>query len=186
MTIPDIPKDEAADILAAEYVLGTLPIEAREAAATRIRRDAHFALAVARWEERLSTLNGAYDEAPAPDLMPQIEARLFGVPVDAPAKDTAGTPAKKRAFWQSWFGGVAVAAALGLAVLAFFPIAPPSFSPLATLASENTDLRYEVGLRDDTLHLARIAGRAADAGRVHELWLIVGEAAPVSLGLITG
>ncbi|WP_323005507.1 hypothetical protein [Pseudorhodobacter sp.] len=80
MTPPDrdIPDHEAADILAAEFVLGTLPLEAREAAATRIRRDAHFALAVARWEHRLAPLNAGYEDVPAPDLLPKIEARLFG------------------------------------------------------------------------------------------------------------
>ena len=174
MTNPDIPEAEATDILAAEYVLGTLPLDQREAAATRIRRDAHFALAVARWEERLSSLNIDYDDAPAPDLIPKIEARLFGAPV------------KKTAFWKSWFSGAAVAATLGLALLVFLPSAPPSYSPLTTLAAENSDLRYEVGLRGDELRIARISGAEAEAGRVHELWLIVGDAAPVSLGLITG
>lgn len=182
MTNPDIPLDEAADILAAEYVLGTLPLEQREAAATRIRRDTHFALAVARWEERLSALNTAYEDAPAPNLLPQIEARLFGVP----AQKSGQKPAQKRAFWKSWFGGAAVAAALGLAVLVFLPTDPLPFNPLTTLAAENSELRYAVGLRGQELHIARIAGPAAEAGRVHELWLIVGEAAPVSLGLITG
>jgi len=177
MTQTDTPQDEA-DLLAAEYVLGTLPLEAREAAATRIRRDTHFALAVARWEERLQPLNDAYEDAPAPNLLPQIEARLFGLPESA-------QPAK-RAFWKSWFGGAAVAAAMGLAVLAYLPTAPLPFAPLTTLASETSDLRYEVGLRGNELRINRIAGTAAEAGRVHELWLIIGNAPPVSLGLITG
>jgi anti-sigma-K factor RskA len=178
MTNPDIPKDESADILAAEYVLGTLPLDEREAAATRIRRDAHFALAVARWEERLSALNDKYDEAPAPDLMPRIEARLFGLPAEKTRK--------KSGLWKIWFGGAAAAAALGLAVLVLFPVAPPSYSPLTTLSAQNSALRYEVGLSGEELHIARISGPAADTGKVHELWLIVGDAAPVSLGLITG
>lgn len=178
MTTPDIPEDEAADILAAEYVLGTLPLDQREAVATRIRRDTHFALAVARWEDRLSPLNDAYTDAPAPDLMPQIEARLFGHPATAKPK--------QRSYWKSWFGGAAAAAALGMAVIAYFPPSPRPYSPLTTLAAEGSDLRYEVGIRGDELRIARIAGPAAETGRVHELWLIVGNAAPVSLGLITG
>jgi anti-sigma-K factor RskA len=182
MTTPDIPVDDASDILAAEYVLGSLPLDQRELAATRIRRDAHFAMAVARWEERLSALNLGYDDAPAPNLMPQIEARLFGTPATATAKAKT-TP---RAFGKSWFGGAAVAAALGLAVIVFLPPAPLPFSPITTLAAEGSDLRYQVGLRGQDLHIARVAGPAAETGRVHELWLIVGNAAPVSLGLITG
>lgn len=180
MSTPDIPEDDAADILAAEYVLGTLPLEQREAAATRIRRDAHFALAVSRWEDRLSPLNDAYDTAPAPDLLPKIEARLFGIPAEPKHQPI------QRAFWKSWFGGAAVAAALGLVVLAVLPPTPQPYSPLTTLAAEGSELRYEVGLRDNELRIARIAGPSAEPGRVHELWLIVGNAAPVSLGLITG
>lgn len=177
MTTPDSPKDDA-DMLAAEYVLGTLPLQDREAAATRIRRDAHFALAVARWEDRLSPLNDTYEDAPAPNLLPQIEARLFGVPEqDHPPK---------RAFWKSWFGGAAVAAALGVAVISFLPTAPVSFTPLTTLASDTSELRYQVGVRGDELRIARISGPPAEPGRVHELWLIIGNAAPVSLGVITG
>lgn len=180
MTTPDVPQDTAqddADMLAAEYVLGTLPLDQREAAATRIRRDAHFALAVERWQDRLSPLNDAYDDAPAPNLLPQIEARLFGVP---------DQPAPKRAFWKSWFGGVAIAAALGVAVLIYLPTAPQPFTPLTQLTAENTDLRYEVGLRGDELRVARISGAPAEAGRAHELWLIIGNAPPVSLGVING
>lgn len=174
MTTPDIPKEEETDVLAAEYVLGTLPLAEREAAATRLRRDAHFALAVARWEQRLSGLNAGYDDAPAPDLLPKIEARLFGV------------PPQKKPFWKSWFAGAAAAAALGVAVLVIFSPAPQPFTPLTTLAAEGSALRYEVALRGQELRVARIAGPAAEAGRVHELWLIVGDAAPVSLGLIEG
>ncbi|WP_022704805.1 anti-sigma factor [Pseudorhodobacter ferrugineus] len=175
MTDQDTPQDDA-DMLAAEYVLGTLPLYQREAAATRVRRDTHFALAVARWEDRLSPLNDTYEDAPAPDLLPQIEARLFAVPAKAP----------KRAFWQSWFGGVAVAAALGVAVLVFLPTAPQPFVPLTQLTADASDLRYEVGLRDNELRISRVAGAPAEAGRVHELWLIIGNAPPVSLGLIDG
>ena len=174
MTTPDIPEKDESDLLAAEYVLGTLPLAEREAAATRLRRDTHFALAVARWETRLENLNSGFAEAPAPDLLPKIEARLFG------------TPAPKTPFWKGWFAGAAAAAALGLAVLVFWPPTPTPYTPLTTLAAEGSALRYEVALRGDELRVARLAGPAAEAGRVHELWLIVGDAAPVSLGLIEG
>jgi anti-sigma-K factor RskA len=177
MTEPDIPEKDATDLLAAEYVLGTLSLQEREVATTRIRRDAHFALAVERWQARLAPLNADYADAPAPNLLPQIEARIFG----APPK-----PMHRLAYWKSWFGGASIAAALGVAVLIYLPSAPLPFTPLTTLAAENSDLRYQVGLRGNELHITRISGPEAESGRVHELWLIVGNAAPVSLGLITG
>jgi anti-sigma-K factor RskA len=168
----DIPKQDEADIMAAEYVLGTLPHADRLAAETRMRRDAHFALAVERWQARLEPLNDSYVDAPLPNLLPQIEARLFG------------TLPKKSPFWKSWFAGAAVAATLGLAVLAFLP--GQNVQPLTTLAAENTDLRYDVSQRGDDLRITRTAGPAAAAGQVHEVWLIVGNATPISLGLIDG
>jgi anti-sigma-K factor RskA len=168
----DIPKQDEADILAAEYVLGTLPHVDRLAAETRLRRDAHFALAVERWQARLAPLDDQYDDAPLPNLLPKIEARLFG-----------SLPTKKP-FWKSWFAGAAVAATLGLAVLAYLP--GPTLQPLTTLAAENTDLRYDVTQSGSDLRITRTAGPAAAPGLVHEVWLIAGAAAPVSLGLIDG
>lgn len=167
---PGLPEDD--DLLAAEYVLGTLPYADRLAAETRINKDTAFAKAVAAWENRLSLLNDAYDDAPAPNLLPQIEARLFGA---AP---------KKPPFWKGWFAGAAVAAALGLAALAILPGTP--VQPVTTLAADGSTLRYDVTLQGQELRVARVAGGAADAGRVHELWLIVGSDAPISLGLIEG
>ena len=172
MTSRDIPERDESDILAAEYVLGTLPLAERAAVETRIRRDAHFALAVAAWENRLAGLNDAYQDAPAPDLFAKIEAGLFGV------------PARKPTFWKRWFAGAAVAATLGLAVFAYLP--GTSFQPLTTLTADGSDLRYDVALKGDALRIARVSGPAAEPGRVHEVWLIVGDAAPISLGLIGG
>ena len=172
MIPPDIPKKDESDILAAEYVLGTLPLTERVAVETRIRRDAHFALAVTAWENRLAALNDSYQDVPAPDLLPKIEARLFGA------------PARKPSFWKGWFAGAAVATALGLALVVYLP--GPAFVPLTSLAADGTDLRYDVALRGDALRITRIAGAQAAAGQVHEVWLIAGAAAPVSLGLIEG
>ena len=171
MTTRDIPEQDESDILAAEYVLGTLPLAERAAVETRIRRDAHFALAVTAWENRLAALNGIFQDAPAPDLFPKIEARLFGVP-------------HKPSYWKGWFAGAAVAATLGLAVFAFLP--STTFQPLTTMTAQGSDLRYDVSLKGDALRIAHISGAAAEPGRVHEVWLIVGDAAPVSLGLIAG
>lgn len=169
----DIPEDEEEDLLAAEYVLGVLPFGQRAAAEARLKSNPGFAAAVARWETRMSGLNDAYDEAPAPDLFPKIEARIFG-------------QVRRKTFWRSWFAGAGTAAALGAAVLFMLPsVLPPPQMPLATLAADASALRYDVVLTRGQLQLRRISGAAAPGGQVHELWLIAGTAAPVSLGLIT-
>ena len=175
MTPPLPPLDDADDLLAAEFVLGVLPIQERIAAENRARRDAAFADAIAAWELRLAGLNENFREIKAPNLLPLLEERLFGRPEQRPP------------FWRSWFFGAGAAAALAIAVLAFLPMAPPPGpvpQHLTTLAAEAESLRYDIGLEGDALHITRVAGQPAEAGRVHELWLIAGEAAPVSLGLI--
>ncbi|MBL4917319.1 anti-sigma factor [Szabonella alba] len=176
MTPPQPPLDDADDLLAAEYVLGVLSIDERIGAENRARRDAGFADAMAAWELRLAGLNENFHEIKAPNLLPRLEERLFGKPEPRPP------------FWRNWFLGAGSAAALAIAVLAFLPMTtpPPGTAPqhLATLSAEAGSLRYDIGLEGDELHIIRVAGEAAEAGRVHELWLIAGEAAPVSLGLI--
>jgi len=164
MTGPLPSEDD--DLLAAEYVLGVQDSETRAALERRIAHDAPFAAAVAGWENRLGGLNDAFAPVAAPDLMPQIEARLFPV---AP---------RPRRRWIGWVGGAALAASLALAVMV---LAPPQ-APLAILAA--ADLAYEVRADGQTLRITRIAGVAAPAGQVHELWVIAPGAAPVSLGLL--
>lgn len=171
------PEDDA-EALAAEYVLGVLPLTDRIAAETRIKSDTVFADSVARWETHFAELNGAFEAAPAPDLMPIIEARIFGKPTLA-----------KRSWW-GMFAGAGIAAALAVAV--FVNLRPSGLTTLenngpvlsASLAADNQDLAFNASYADGTLTLARLAGKSAVSGKDYELWVIVGDAAPVSLGLI--
>lgn len=163
------------DLLAAEYVLGVQTFETRTALQSRLKTDDAFAQLVARWEQRLAGINGEFAEVAPPNLMPAIEARLFG------------TSAKRQVKWTGWFFGAATAMSLGLAVLTVLP--PSGFGPIAPIAvltAEAQNLRYEVRRQGDELRVERVAGDPAETGRVHELWLIAGESAPVSLGLIEG
>jgi anti-sigma-K factor RskA len=164
----DTPED--IDILAAEYVLGALGPEDRARAEVQLRREPAFSAAVAAWELRLSGLNDGFAEVPAPDLMPGIEARLFG------------KPARKPAFWTRLALGGALAASVLLAVVV---MTPPRHTLGTTLTADAQLLRFEATYADNALTVVRVSGSAAAAGSVHELWLIAGEAAPVSLGLMT-
>jgi len=161
-----LPDDD--DLLAAEYVLGLADAPARAIAEVRVKRDPQFAAAVAAWENRLGGLNDGYDDAPAPNLLPQIEARLFPV---------ARLP--KRG-WFRLAAGAAVAAALAVAVVVTQTPTPPAV--LATLTGAG--LTYEVRSDGQRLQITRVAGTAAPAGQVHELWIIAPGAAPVALGLL--
>ena len=164
------PKDEEADLIAAEYVLGVLDLAERSGAEARLRTDARFAAHVTGWETRLSGLNAEFAPTPLPDLMPRIEARLF--------------PKAARRRWfadlRLW-GGVAAAS---LALVIYMAVTPPKAELTATLSADQGALQYSAVITRDNLTITRVAGDVADAAHSHELWIIVGNAPPVSLGVI--
>lgn len=172
--IPDLSDDEA---LAAEYVLGVLDLSARSQVEARVKVDAPFAALVAAWEQDLAGLNASYAEvAPPADLLPRVEARLF-----------ARAAKQARSFWPRFIGGVVTAGILAVVVLvASPPDSPPAPDLVASLTAEAQPLIFEAAFAAGTLRLSQKAGSTAEAGRVYEAWLIAGDAAPVSLGLIEG
>jgi anti-sigma-K factor RskA len=76
ITLQDDP-----DLLAAEYVLGSLSIEEREEVELRARADFAFAAAIAVWERRLGPLNQLIAPQTPPDgVWQKISARIDDVP----------------------------------------------------------------------------------------------------------
>jgi anti-sigma-K factor RskA len=171
MTDAPLTRREEDDALAAEYVLGVLALRDRQSVEARMKADPGFAGLVAAWEERLSPLNDDYDTAPAPNLLPRIEARLF-----------PNTSRRAGLGILRWLAGLAVAASLVLVLVT--TLIPPQQVLVATLATSDARLSYEVRSFGDTLQVTRVAGVPAVEGQVHELWLIAPDAAPVSLGLL--
>ncbi|MGL5009695.1 MAG: anti-sigma factor [Paracoccaceae bacterium] len=173
MTDAPLTPREEDDALAAEYVLGVLDLAERSAVEMRIKSDPAFAAQIAAWETRLAGLNDDFEEVPAPNLLPKIEARLFPV------------AAKPQRSLFGWFAGVAVAAVLAIAVLVNIPrSADPEF--IATLQAEDQPLVMLATYTDGTFRVERTAGPAADANQDYEIWLIEGDNPPVSLGLMEG
>ncbi len=163
--------EEADDALAAEYVLGVLDHAERLQVASRIKTDATFAARVVAWEGRLAGLNDDFAEAPAPNLLPQIEARLFP------------KPAKPRSNWMRWFAGALVAASLVAGALLLMP-GTPQATLVAELGTQSEGLVYLARHDGTRLEVTRAAGTRPAAGQDHELWIIAPGAAPVSLGLL--
>ncbi len=166
---PDMPPEDHDDLLAAEYVLGVLTGDAWRDAQHRALVDGGFAARVAAWEGRLSGLDDAFPEMPAPDLMPQIEARLF------PAR-----PVARRRFAWSWLAGAAVAASVTLAVL-IWPAAPV-LTPVQLVGDNSRfDASYDGAVLEFALDIA-----AAGQGQDYQLWAIGDDGVPRSLGLLRG
>jgi anti-sigma-K factor RskA len=167
--IPLTPEEED-EALAGEYVLGVLDIADRSAVEARVRNDSGFAARIVAWETRLAGLNDGFAETPAPDLLPRIEARLFPV-APRPRRNLMG-----------WLSGLAVAATLAIAAIVV--LLPPAPDVVAVLSTKDSGLSYRLSHSGDQLTVTRVAGSAAPAGQVHELWIIAPGAAPVSLGLL--
>lgn len=182
MTETALSREEEDMALAGEYVLGVLDLAERATVERRLRSDKALAAAVAAWEERLAGMNDGFAEVPAPALMPAIEARLFGK-----ADQGARRRGNVAGWWARFLSGVVMAgvlAALALTVLPPPRVGGPVYE--ATLQADGQPLvfaaRYDAAAGQ--LTVTHTAGPVAEAGRVHELWLIAGEAAPVPLGLI--
>lgn len=162
------------DGLAAEYVLGTLPLPERLQAERLIASDTSFAALVADWQEKLAPLNADYEEMfPSPDLLQKVEAQLFPDPV---------SPAR----WRLPFFGVLAAGLAALILALYLPFGTAEPTLTATLTGENQPLTIAAAYYadDQELTFTRTAGPAAEAGKDYELWVIPEGQAPISLGII--
>lgn len=174
MTAPEdhMPEDEG---MAAEYVLGTLPLPDRLAAEALIRDDPRFAALVVEWEDRLAPLNNDVTLVVPPNILPKIEARLFP------------EPQKKRSRWRiPLFGGAFAALAL-LALLVVVPLTRTAETELlATLSAADQPVVIEARLdrASGELSVTRTEGPAAEAGQDYQFWIIPAGGAPEPLGLI--
>jgi anti-sigma-K factor RskA len=195
-TAPDIPADEA---LAMDYALGALERTARQDAALRLSRDPAFRARVEAWQAQLAPLN----EETTPVLPPasvwagvSAEIGTAAAPSPAPEKPSLW---QNLALWRGLAFGGPVLAALAVAVIITPPpsgpeaapqiaqtsIAPPALLAASLAAADGTPLLAATWdpLRG-TVVLTPVADDGALADRATELWVIEGDSAPRSLGVI--
>ena len=92
-----LPPDDANDALAGEYVLGTLPAEARREVDRRMESEPLLRAAVDAWEERLHPLVALVEPVvPDPALWRRIEASVSPPPSAAPRAARASTCSSAR------------------------------------------------------------------------------------------
>ncbi|SOC03267.1 anti-sigma factor [Rhodobacter maris] len=173
-----MPELTAEDIaLAGEYVLGTLPLGERQAAARRIVADPAFSREVARWEARLDPLaEEVRPVAPPTRLWAGIEARAYGSP--APAGS---------GLWR-WLAGASALSAAFLGAILWFgePLMPTQGRMwVSDMISVDGSVRLAALYNEKTGEMrVSMGGSEPASGRDFELWLIAGEAAPISLGVM--
>ncbi|MEC5398590.1 anti-sigma factor [Uliginosibacterium sp. H1] len=140
MTPQNPPRDDMHhdgspdELLAGEYVLGTLSAEARAQVEARLAHDVPLRAAVDAWEARLLPLTAlAPADEPSADLWPRI-ARSLHI-AGARAAGPAAKPAARADGWQRWWNSLAlwrglatgaVAVALLLAVALGFRLGAPA------------------------------------------------------------
>lgn len=181
--------DDDIDVLAGEYVLGTLSADERSAVQRRLEaREEPLRSAVARWEAALLPLTAlAPPVSPSEQLWPRIEAGI------APVARSAPVAAAPR-WWQRigfWRATTALATAVSVA-LAFLLVAqrvsPPTPRFVVVLVAPDTgDPGVLMQAVDDRrLNLIPLGTLDVPADRVLELWTHPGGGeAVVSLGLVT-
>lgn len=182
-TLSDLPEDEA---LAAEYVLGLLTADERAAFEARLRDDPVLRRRVDAWQETLLPLADAVAPVTPPaGLFSAIEGRLF------PARRSDPKPGWLDSlwFWRS-VSAAAAAVALVLAVAVAVDLPRPDRPAgrdvlIAQLQNDERGLDVAAYFEPGTnrLVLTRASGDPA-SGRAFELWIVVPEAAPVSLGTL--
>ncbi len=174
MSATDLPDDDRA--LAGEYVLGLLAPDEARAFAARLADDPALAAEVARWQEGFAPLAGeAAPVMPPARVWRATSHRLFGT---------------RRRGWLAWglplaAAGLAIALMLAPDLFSRGPDAPDDPAFRAEIAAEDGSLALAAAYDADTgaLYLERRGGSPAP-GRAHELWLISGDALPVSLGVL--
>ncbi|SFR39757.1 anti-sigma factor [Litoreibacter janthinus] len=180
----DLTPEEESRALAAEYVLRLMSPEDERAFESRLAEDRDLENDVAEWVAHFEPLADEFASvAPPKALKARLTADLFGAP-EKPASIWA-----RLGLWQ----GISLTATAAAAVMAvMLVIQPVPEVPTAgqmfvsEIAAEDDSLRvlavYDSATGD--LRLTRTAGQAA-GGRDFELWAIVGDNAPVSLGVLT-
>jgi anti-sigma-K factor RskA len=166
------------DLLAAEYVLGTLEGEEAAEAARLLSTDAAFTDSVREWEERLTPLSAAASPAPLPPgLWDRIAATTAAPVVPLPL-------IRRVRFWQSCTGA-ALALATGLAAFIVLRAPPPPrIAVLAPISGGVPVLLATVG-PSGTLIVRPNGTIAVPSDRDLELWALAeGATQPRSLGVI--
>lgn len=172
---------EDLDMLAAEYVLGTLASDERNAVTRRRANEPELESLIQTWERRLAPLGDEITEiAPGPDLFSRIEQRLDELEADQPwpgETDSAASQLqslkRKLRGWQ-WSTGIATAAAVVLcALLLTTPEpqpAPESFVAVFQHDDQQPAFMLTVDLSNRRLNVIPVTAEAVP-GKSYQLWI---------------
>ena len=179
--------EQDIDMLAAEYVLGTLPADERAAAALRARHDVPLAAAIAAWEKRLAPLNETIAPQPAPEhLWAKILDRIV-VPPSATVTSLVGMERRLRRWRTAAVAASTIAASLVLFV-GYRELTRPELDKtlVAVLQKDAQSPAFLVSVDlEQKLLTIRAVAAPHHPGKSYELWLIHDALkTPRSLGVV--
>jgi len=161
------------DLLAAEYVIGTLTGRARRAFERRMQRDRFVQRQVQAWEERLLPLAlFIAPVAPSPAVWAAVASRVGVAP--------------GRGRWRALAATLAAVAVLGFGWVIWQELRPVPPQAAAVLATEaGAELwRVEVSADAEYVRVETVGAVRHPDARSLELWALPADEAPVSLGLM--
>jgi anti-sigma-K factor RskA len=179
---------QGTEVLAAEYVLGSLDRATRLRAEQMRRSDPAFVRLVDLWQRRLAPLAATVPEVEPPAEVWTAIERSLGGHQRAPAAPAAPRPRvmDSLAFWRwATLGASALAAALALYIV-LTPAAPPATRYVAVLGRGDASPALLVTVDPAAGRMTiRPLETATVEDRALQLWLVAGgQAPPRSLGLL--
>ncbi len=187
----DYANPKLADILAAEFVAGTLRGGARRRFEALLPGHPGLRAAVAQWQARLMPLTSALaPTAPPARVWAGVETRLW--PSEVSHASAAQAWWRGLAFWRA-ASGFATVAAVGLALVLAYPQPQPAPLLIVLQATEagatpgivSSSFVASLGSDGQSLVTRPIQPVALAAGKALELWAVPPNGAPRSLGLIS-
>ncbi len=161
---------DTLDLLAAEFVLGTLGGAARRRFERWREADPFVERRVRAWEDRLAALAFRLAPiAPSPAVWAAIERRVGAAP--------AG-------HWRSLSAAAVAAAVLGLGWFLWQEAREPEARAAIASQAGETLWRVELAPDGESVSISAIAAISHPVERSLELWALPPDAAPVSLGLM--
>lgn len=198
------------NLIAAQYVLGTLSASARLRFQSRLQQEPDLRALTHAWERRLNPLTHLLVPQVVPtEVWHRVEARLDGLAATTAQKpisllsqrppslpqSSPKTSANDR-FWQPW-AWFSSAVAAGLALFIFVrpevmtfvqnPVVVqqvPVSRDIAVLSTDKNSPAWIVRQQGNALVLSALNTQAVPSDRDLELWSIKGSTAPRSLGVI--
>ena len=171
------------DVLAAEYVLGTLEGDEALEAARLLRDDPAFTAMVRAWETRLAPLADVVEPVvPPPALWDRIAAATAAA---SPTATVLPLPVRRRL--RIWQASTGVALAIAASLAAFIVLRPVPAPRVAVLVPSSGGVPFLVATAEPNgaLTVRPNVTIAVPSDRDLELWaLAAGETRPRSLGVL--